>query len=172
MDYQTAKDVTSFVTTIAFGNDLVCRMNFPSLCQLRNDVLEAISRARVNKMLIMKAIFRNMKPDDLMYPIGEEPETEFKRSVQTFKQHIQQRSIELAEHPLALPGKIIHFRRDFTITPDCCSQIPTHFPHTVTNDEFQEIVVSTTMGSDHLPDRYLYGLMKIRDYYLRNRMDV
>lgn len=73
------------MTSIVFGNDLVCRLNFQSLCQLRNDVLDAIARARVNKMLVMKAMFRNMTPDDLMYPPGQEPDTEFSRSVKNFQ---------------------------------------------------------------------------------------
>lgn len=36
-------------------------------------------------MLVMKAMFRNLNPDDLMYPPGQAPDTEFKRSVEKFK---------------------------------------------------------------------------------------
>jgi hypothetical protein len=73
------------VTSFILGNDLVCRLNFISLCRLRNDVLDAISRARVNKMFVLRAIFKDLEPSDLMYPRGEEPESEFKRSVDRFK---------------------------------------------------------------------------------------
>lgn len=58
------------------------------------------------------------------------------------------------------------------VVKDCCGGIPTHFPFTIANENLQEIAVSTTMGSDHLPDRYFYGLMKVRDYYLKHQVDV
>ena len=78
-------EFSSFVTTIVLGNDLVCRLSFRSLCRLRNDVLDAISRARVNKMMIMQAIFKEFDAQDLMYPPGQEPDAPFKRSIAEFK---------------------------------------------------------------------------------------
>lgn len=53
--------------------------------RLRNEVLDAISRAKVNKMYIMQAIFKEFASDDLMYPPGAEPESEFKKGVTAFK---------------------------------------------------------------------------------------
>lgn len=86
LDENTAKEVSSYVTSIALGNDLVCRLNFRSLVKLRHDVLEAISRAKVNKMVIMRTIFlKDIHADDLMHAPGEEPNTAFKASLQTFK---------------------------------------------------------------------------------------
>lgn len=67
------------------GNDLVCRLSFRTLCRLRNDVLDAISRARVNKMMIMQALFKELDSADLMYPAGQEPDSPFKRSIAEFK---------------------------------------------------------------------------------------
>ena len=78
-------DFSSFITTVVMANDLVCRLSFKSLCRLRNDVLDAISRARVNKMLIMQAIFRDFESDDLMHPSGQEPDSPFKRGIAEFK---------------------------------------------------------------------------------------
>lgn len=86
VDETTAKEMTPYVTSIVLGNDLVCRLNFHSLVKLRNDVLDAICRAKVNKMVIMRTIFlEDVKADDLMYPEGEEPDTAFKSSLQIFK---------------------------------------------------------------------------------------
>lgn len=103
-------DFSSFVTTVVLGNDLVCRLNFRSLCKLRNDVLDAISRARVNKMMIMQAIFKEFNSEDLMYPVGQEPDSPFKRGIEKFKglisTRLQEQSVELG-----LPGKIIHFAK-------------------------------------------------------------
>jgi hypothetical protein len=52
-------DFSSFLTSVVIQNDMVSRLSLPKLCKLRYDVLEAISRAKVNKMLIMQALFRD-----------------------------------------------------------------------------------------------------------------
>lgn len=83
--YLSSTECQSFITSVALGNDLVCRLSFVSLCRLRNDVLDAISRARVNKMLIMQALFKEIASEDLMYPKGAEPDSKFKSGVQSFK---------------------------------------------------------------------------------------
>ncbi len=70
---------------MVLGNDLVSRLNFPALCRLRNDVLDAISRAKVNKMVVLGSIFKDVEPSDLMYARGEEPDSEFKQSVAKYK---------------------------------------------------------------------------------------
>ena len=85
LDKRSCKEFSTFITSIVMGNDLVPRLGFRSLCRLRNDVLDAISRARVNKMLIMQAIFKYFNSEDLMYPPGQEPDTPFKRSINDFK---------------------------------------------------------------------------------------
>jgi hypothetical protein len=36
-------------------------------------------------MFVLRAIFKDLEPSDLMYPRGEEPESEFKKSVDRFK---------------------------------------------------------------------------------------
>jgi hypothetical protein len=74
-----------FVTSVVLGSDLVSRMSFLSLNSLRNDILDCISRARVNKMVIMQAIFRDFDSDDLMYRAGQEPDSLFKLNVAAFK---------------------------------------------------------------------------------------
>lgn len=86
VDETTSKEMSSYVTSIILGNDLVCRLNFHSLVKLRNDVLDAISRAKVNKMVIMRTIFlKDIRPDDLMFEEGQEPDTPFKASLEVFK---------------------------------------------------------------------------------------
>jgi hypothetical protein len=77
--------LSSFVTSIALGNDLICRLSFPSLCQLRNEILDSICRAKVNKFYIMRAMFKDFHPNDLMYEEGEEPDSVFKMSVEEYQ---------------------------------------------------------------------------------------
>lgn len=76
-------EVEPYVTSVVLNDDLISRLSFRSLCALRNDVLDAISRAKVNKMTIFRSIFkREVTADELMFERGEEPPSEFKNFVQ------------------------------------------------------------------------------------------
>jgi hypothetical protein len=176
----------AYVTSVVLGNDLVCRLSFRSLCRLRNDVLDAISRARVNKMMIMQALFKDFDAADLMYPPGQEPDTPFKRSISEFKELMRVR-LEAQQIPLCLPGRIIHLAKSSkskrcprfvrvagllmafmltihctTITAKACCRSETKYVlREAETEEFEEILMSTTMGSDHFPDVYYYEIRKV-----------
>lgn len=70
---------------MVLGNDLVSRLNVPAIVQLRNEVLDAIARAKVSKMLIMQALFRDFEVGDLMHPKGREPDSQFKANIAKFQ---------------------------------------------------------------------------------------
>ena len=77
--------MSSYVTSVVLGNDLVCRLSYSSLHKLRNDVLNAISRAKVNKMVVIKAVFDDVDVEELMHPVNEEPDSEFKQHLLKYK---------------------------------------------------------------------------------------
>lgn len=110
LDRDSCEECRSFVTSFVLDNDLVSRLSFRSLCALRNQVLDAISRAKVNKVYIMKALFKDLPVEDLMHPEGQEPDSAFKQQVQIFKDTLQKR-LDKLEHELFLPGRIIHIAR-------------------------------------------------------------
>jgi hypothetical protein len=69
-------------------NDIVCRLSVNSICELREKTLDSITRAKVNKMLIMQSIFKEFPVDQLLYPPGEEPLSDFKLNVNQYKDRI------------------------------------------------------------------------------------
>jgi len=180
LDKRSCAEVASFVTTVVMGNDLVCRLSFPSLCKLRNDVLDAISRARVNKMMIMQAIFKELDSADLMYPPGEEPDTPFKQNIAKFKQLIDARlhakaqqlsqgGVEATE--LSIPGRLVHFCKALK-TKSCTYNKTTYLVRTAPIEDFSEILVSTTMGADHFPDIYYFEIHRVLNERLRQQHTV
>ena len=137
----------------------------------------------MNKMMIMQAIFKEFDAQDLMYPPGQEPDTPFKRNIGHFKdliwKRLQEQSVELG-----LPGKIIHFAKVNKCKFICCHSAHWLSSHNLTFcfhiaakacmcnstdyvvkgaalEEFEEILMSTTMGADHLPDVYYFEIKKI-----------
>lgn len=164
LDSQLSKEVSSFVTSVVMGNDLVCRLGFRSLNRLREDVLDAISRAKVNKMLIMQAIFKEFNSEDFMYPKGQEPNSAFKTSIQEFKSKIQERLPDNIH--LSIPGRIIHFAKD-SVERVCCRNRQVYTMREGNIEEFSEIMMSTTMAADHLPDVYLNNVREALQKKLR-----
>jgi hypothetical protein len=75
------------MTSIVLGDDMISRLNFRSLCGLRQEILEAISRAKVPKVQILRSIVMSagIQVDELMYPRGEEPNSSFKQAVHQFE---------------------------------------------------------------------------------------
>lgn len=172
LDENTAKEVSSYVTSIALGNDLVCRLNFRSLVKLRHDVLEAISRAKVNKMVIMRTIFlKDIHADDLMHAPGEEPNTAFKASLQTFKSEMEEKVSKYHGLQLKIPGRIIHLT-NFSTTKECCTRKRVFLPVAKSMGDFEQIIVSSTMGADHFPDQYYYELRRLKDMFVSSSIDL
>jgi hypothetical protein len=121
--------------------------------------LDAISRARVNKVYILKALFRDVSSEELMYPLGQEPDSSFKKLVAKFKATVQVR-LDAMQHELFLPGKILHLQR----TSKVKERMRTRFVYRLFErdmDCFLNIAVSSTMVADHLPDRYYTELMRV-----------
>eukprot|EP01041_Mallomonas_annulata_P007760 gene7760-15877_t len=155
MDAKTSEDCKPFVTTLCLGNDLVCRLSVRSLAAMREQVLDAISRAKVNKMVVMQALFKEYvnQVDDLLYEPGTEPDSPFARSTTAYSLNMRDRAPELCPTPLHVAGRIIYLAK----TDDehrCCSSRTIYTPMEANLDYLDEILVSPTMLLDHFPDRY------------------
>ncbi|RYY87154.1 hypothetical protein EON63_04500 [archaeon] len=81
----TCPDVREYVKSVVLGNDIVSRLSLASMSQLRNSVLDMICRAKVNKMVILTAVCRDLKAEDVLYAEQEVPRSEFKEAVDQFK---------------------------------------------------------------------------------------
>ncbi len=95
VDRQTSMDMQSYVTSIVLGSDVIPRTSFMSICKLRDDVLDAIVRAKVSKARIVRSLLLfydssggetdEIDSRDYLYEPGEAPDSQFKREVEKFK---------------------------------------------------------------------------------------
>lgn len=69
------------------------------------------------------------------------------------------RRVQASGVPLCIPGKIIYVAKNGVQESCCGSRQIYHFTNPKI-DEFSEIYVSSSMGSDHLPDRYYTELQR------------
>lgn len=150
-----------FVTSVVIGNDIVPRMSFPSICTLRDQILDAIARAKVNKTEILRTMFAEDHPSEsLLYPADQVPDSIYKQSIDRFKAQIQPTLAELRRKDLCLPGRIIHFVKIKSMKK--FGAVKSVYAMTFAEvEDFREIAVSTTMVSDHLPGQYYAELINV-----------
>jgi len=188
VDETTAHELKEYVTSVCLGSDIICRSNIHSLAQLREDTLDCIARAKVNKFTITRSMFADrVCLEDVLYPRGQEPASAFKASVVEYKAHIQEQlAANIGEVPLCIPGFVLHLMRTHRVAEGgesgeggcCCSSGGCkgegtglcgtgRRPHRFTPVEaqspgdFSVVYVSPTMMWDHLPDRYVYELQAL-----------
>ena len=156
VDDRTARECSSFVTSVILGTDMVPRMSFRALTDMREEVLDAIARARVSKSAILKTLIfeDDVNVDDFLYRPGEEPPSKFKNMIASYSTHVGQRARLM--HPLCLPGRIIHYakiektrRRRWSFF---CQKVE-YTPFETSWEAFTELHISSTMLTDHFFDR-------------------
>lgn len=164
VDDATARDCSSYITAVILGTDMVPRMSFRAMSDMREQVLDAIARARVNKAEIMKTIFKDLNVDEFLYRPGEEPPSKFRTMVNNFTARVSERERGM-QHPLFLPGRIIHFvklevsENNWLAANLCCKKM--HYkPYETSWEAFSELILSPTMFIDHFIDRYVKNFGK------------
>jgi len=167
-DSRTSVDCSSFVTTVVLGSDMISRLNVHSLAKLREEVLDSIGRCKVNKMIIMQAIFRDFDVRNFMYEKGEEPASEFKNNVIRFTDQVNKRLADtVSVVKLQLPGRIIHLEKSSKENSCLCLNYYNYSAVETTNRDFAEILISPTMGIEHFPDRYYNQLQTLFNNHWR-----
>lgn len=85
--YYLFVDMKSYVVSVLLGHDMIPRTSFASLCKLRDDILNCICRAKVSKTYILQSLLRSadeIDSRDFLYESGQEPDTEFKRTIEKY----------------------------------------------------------------------------------------
>eukprot|EP00605_Chrysophyceae_sp_TOSAG23-4_P002276 GSChrysophyteH1.ASY1.ANO1.2521.1 assembled CDS len=177
VDATTAERCKDWLTTVVLNNDLIARAGKATLNHLREQVLSAITRAKVTKTQIMRTLIEEVDIKDFLYPVGEEPDSEFKDEVDHFLQQMRIKNEDRGKvTELVLPGKIIALskegrglvRESTSAWKTVCKCLSCAFsgfcrnkryiPEETSREAFSEIVVSPSMAVDHFPDRYVTEL--------------
>jgi pimeloyl-ACP methyl ester carboxylesterase len=157
-DRKTASESREYVTSLVLDCDLVSRLSVQAMTRLREEVLDSIARARVHKLMIFQAMFKDHSANTVMYPPGDAPDSVFKRSLEIYKETVNSRRVAEAEAGLkpnlVIPGRVIHLVKSEEDT-GFCSPKPLYNPQYAPSSDFLELVVSPNMAFDHFPDRYL-----------------
>ncbi len=162
MDLQTAKELEGCVTSVILGSDLVPRASFHSIIRLKLRTLDAISRAKANKMTIFKSSFRHTPISELVYKVGAEPDCEFNRNMNRFKGIQEARLQSHLRLVMHIPGDIIYLEK-FSRPTNSCLGSGRYFKPVYGKGRaaFADIRIDPAMAWDHLPDRYIDELKRL-----------
>jgi hypothetical protein len=122
---------------------------------LRREVLDSIARCKVNKFEVLKAATASREEDLekildlLLLPRGEAPKNGFTAMIDSFNAEMDAKHTFIT--PLFLPGKVLHFVGE-TLSS---SSKRCYLPFETSWRALSEIVVSSKMLLEHMPDRYL-----------------
>lgn len=184
-----------FVTTYVLSTDLVPRISARTVRQLRDKLLQAISRIKVPKRQLVQihhsAQRVNELPcgiNDIMYDASEIPQSEFKSRLDRFQKLQKDRDADKKEeakitlHP---PGRFVHLVKTkskdegrilsqgrFMIndifncfTCDRFAPAEEFAPRWADMSDFDTIVVASTLISDHMVEVNEYALGQVAEAF-------
>ena len=165
LDQATAVECEDFVTSVILGDDIVPALTYFSVCHLRERVLDALLRAKVNKFKILRSTQKDFDENTFMFKPGEEPDSEFKRSIEAFKAKIHSRHASDLTPQVAVSGKIIHLicvDKTQRGVSNCFSKSPIFKAFECSWESFLNIPVSINAVKHHWPDKYMQHLAELR----------
>jgi len=176
---KTALYCKEFLTSFILNNDMIPRLSRETMENLRDNTLSIVSRMKVSKSKILRSISSSDKFDgqfderELLYDEGCVPESNFVKQIQKY-QEVQEKIKESRgrdDSRLYPPGRIIHFLKteeipkSFTILrkliPFCSSYKRAYVGVEASNEDFGEIIISSSMALDHFPDRVCLSIEEL-----------
>lgn len=180
LTWELATKCQDWCTSFVLDADLVPRLSLDSMEHLRDEILELIARIKVPKIEVARRVViegGSINLDDLLHEEDSIPDTEYKQQLERFRAiQMERRSSRGMRRSVKLypPGKMIHLVKTgerkscihgMAKCLTCCTtNIGFEYtPIWVKNDDFPEIVVTPTMGSDHFPNRIQAMLERVAE---------
>lgn len=156
-----AESCKDFTTSYVLDHDIVPRISFDSLENLRHDMLDMIARLKVTKLEANRAK-PNVDKDTLLHRQDSTPPSKFQEQLDEFQEQINDAKTDryLRSIPLFPPGKIIQLVKTADDEPPaacCCSSSAAideknNTPYAARwaqADDFKEITISSHFLDDH-----------------------
>ncbi|CAH0548856.1 unnamed protein product [Brassicogethes aeneus] len=161
-----------FTVSVVVGKDVVPRIGLHQMETLRTDLINAIKRSVDPKWKTIACSIVccgcSQPTSAVEMSTGEREVCEYMRSKEHARCvgiHPSDSSIALTSHqPLYPPGRIVHVVRQHPTTGQqaLSKNEPVYQALWAANTDFDEVLISPVMIQDHMPDRVLDALNKVR----------
>ncbi|KAL7540576.1 hypothetical protein ACHAXR_011065 [Thalassiosira sp. AJA248-18] len=172
---RTAKESRQYVFSYVLHDDIVPRLSYESLVNLRNDLIEMIARIKVPKHKVFDANWTSWNeesildlPEKLLHNSGEIPSSKFFAEFEAFKARQTERQQELFHVKMTVPGRILRMVRTSAKLDNvpcgcalsclkcivCCGidhKTKKYKIQWTEAEDLSEIYISPSMMSDHFP---------------------
>lgn len=192
---KTAQQCDDFVTTFVINADVVPRVSASTMRLLRDELLDLVARIKVPKRQVLKMRVTDQRLEDLPEGLGaflfdedDIPESDFSSELTKFKEHLSrcQYDDESSQRiQMFPPGKVVHLvktsKRErfkemiqgfFPLSNilnllTCNRYVPkvSFTPTWASVDDFNEIIVTKTMVSDHMLDSFADAIGGVADEF-------
>ncbi|XP_063923643.1 diacylglycerol lipase-alpha-like isoform X2 [Zophobas morio] len=166
----------SFTISVVVGKDVVPRIGLHQMEALRADLINAIKRSVDPKWKTITCSIIccgcSQPTSAVELSTGESDVGEYMRSRRHARDglHPSDSSIALTSHqPLYPPGRIIHVVRHHPTRGEqaLSKREPVYQALWAHNTDFDEVLISPVMIQDHMPDKVLDALNKVRSHRVR-----
>uniref|UniRef100_A0A674BMZ0 Diacylglycerol lipase-beta n=1 Tax=Salmo trutta TaxID=8032 RepID=A0A674BMZ0_SALTR len=165
-----------FVVSVVLGKDLVPRLSYPNMEDLKRRILKMVSNCNKPKYRILlqgcwyelfggepddfPTEMDNRRKEELNQPLlGEE--SLLIRSSSSYQGLASEESPVHGSHlPLFLPGRILHITEDGPSRRSCFSQVRYRVQWS-SETAFRSVLISPRMMADHMPDAVLLSLRSL-----------
>ena len=149
-----------WIISVLTGKDMVPRLNWQNLKKFRGQVLDLIQRGKVNKNKILRSVaISHPDPSVYLYSEDETPQNNGTSELQAWIEEAAKEPEEFSrlDHvPTYIAGRVIHFAKVKTEVSYVLGCIPlkhrTYEAYWVEKEALDEVLVSTRMALDHMPD--------------------
>lgn len=163
-----------FTVSVVVGKDVVPRIGLHQMETLRTDLINAIKRSVDPKWKTITCSIIccgcSQPTSAVEMSTGETEVSEYMRSKHNARCmgiHPSDSTIALTSHqPLYPPGRIIHVVRHHPTSGQqaLSSKEPVYQALWASNTDFDEVLISPVMIQDHMPDKVLEALNKVRSH--------
>ncbi|KAJ7984775.1 hypothetical protein DPEC_G00358280 [Dallia pectoralis] len=158
-----------FVVSVVLGKDLVPRLSYPNMEDLKRRILKMVSNCNKPKYQILlqgcwyemfggdpddfPTEMDNRREDELSQPLLGEESLLIRGSSSYQSLASEDSPVHIANLPLYLPGRILHITEDGPSRRSCFSQARYRAEWSC-ETAFRSILISPRMVVDHMPDAY------------------
>lgn len=174
---ELAEECGEYVYSITQGKDVFGRLNWRSMADLRENVLDKIRLCKVNKFTVLTSFFRpQSRLSDYLYAQDEAPATPERQRVEGWIRRFRQEtdhpeqfegSLAIQRIPMFMPGKIFYLEKLHTEVVGrrrvlrCCTrekQSTYQATRVMDRSKMRELHITSRLILDHMPDTLAYNI--------------
>lgn len=153
LSYDATKYAEDFVLSIVIGKDMIARMSLNNLKDLRDRVMFIVSRTQTPKWKILRRCVWRSTMCCCIGPTKSKQDTSQDSDIEKIEKKFNGFAKRTSNTPdFYPPGRILHLAKVKSMKGHCFHKERVFEPFWSSSTDFEEILISSLMWADHMPD--------------------